>query len=82
MKTETLTIGGMTCGGCVNNVTKALNAVEGVKNVAVTLHPGEARVEFNESTTAPAQLRAAVRQAGYEVDMAGDKSQAKSGCCS
>jgi len=82
MRTETMKIGGMTCGGCVSNVTKALNAVDGVKDVAVTLKPGAARIDFDESTTSPAQLRAAVKEAGYEVDAAGDKSQARGGCCS
>ena len=81
MRTETIKIDGMTCGGCVNNVTKALNAVAGVRHVAVSLHPGEARIEFDENTTAPSQLRTAVRQAGYEVAVADDKRQAK-GCCS
>ncbi len=78
---ETLKIGGMTCSGCVSNVTQALNAVNGVKDVAVTLKPGEARIQFDESTTSPAQLRAAVQQAGYEVTTADDKSQASGGCC-
>ncbi|MEO8187311.1 MAG: heavy-metal-associated domain-containing protein [Burkholderiaceae bacterium] len=81
MRTETMKVGGMTCGGCVSNVTKALNAVDGVKDVAVTLKPGAARIEFDENATSPAQLRAAVEQAGYEVD-ADDKSQTKAGCCS
>ena len=40
MRTETIKIGGMTCGGCVSTVTKALNAVDGVKDVAVSLNPG------------------------------------------
>lgn len=82
MRTETIKIGGMTCGGCVSTVTKALNAVDGVKDVAVSLNPGEARIEFDESTTAPAQLRAAVQQAGYQVNVADGRSPAKAGCCS
>lgn len=81
MRTETLKVGGMTCGGCVNAVTKALKAVEGVRKVAVSLNPGEARIEFDESTTSSEHLRATVQQAGYVVDVAGGKSQAKGGCC-
>lgn len=81
MRTETLKVGGMTCGGCVNAVTRALKAVEGVKDVAVSLTPGEARIEFDESATSPEHLRATVQQAGYEVDVAGSKSLSKGGCC-
>lgn len=82
MRTETLKVGGMTCGGCVNTVTEALKAVDGVKDVAVSLNPGEAKIQFDENTTAPEHLRAAVQHAGYDVEVAGGKSQAKGGCCS
>ena len=82
MRIETMKISGMTCGGCVSNVTKALNAVDGVKEVAVSLNPGEARIEFDENTTASAQLRAAVQRAGYQVNVADYKSPVKAGCCS
>jgi copper chaperone CopZ len=82
MRTETLKVNGMTCGSCVNSVTKALKSVGGVRDVAVSLDRGEARIEFNESSTSPERLRAAVRQAGYEVDVAGGKGHAKAGCCS
>jgi copper chaperone len=71
----------MTCGGCVNAVTKALKAVEGVGDVAVTLEPGEAKIEFDERATSLEQLRAAVQQAGYEVDVSSGKRHAKAGCC-
>ena len=81
MRTETIQVGGMTCGGCVAAVTKALKSVEGVKEVAVSLTPGEARIEFDESTTSREHLSATVRKAGYEVDLAAGMSQAKRGCC-
>ena len=81
MRTESLNIGGMTCGGCVNAVTRALNAVAGVKDVAVSLKPGAAKIEFDEQIATPTHLRDAVRQAGYEVDVAERKQPAKSGCC-
>ncbi len=67
MRTETLKVGGMTCGGCVNAVTKALKALEGVKEVAVSLQAGEATIEFDEQTTSSERLRATFQSAGYEV---------------
>ena len=81
MRTETLSVHGMTCGSCVNTVTTALKAVAGVKDVAVSLDRGEARIEFDESSTSPERLGAAVRQSGYEADAAGGKGHAKAGCC-
>lgn len=82
MKTETMKVIGMTCGGCVSNVTKALNAVDGVKNVAVSLELGEARIEFDEATTESAQLRAAVQRAGYQVHVGDERNPVKASCCS
>jgi len=82
MRTETLKVGGMTCGGCVGAVTNALRAVTGVEDVVVTLKPGEARIEFDERATSLDRLREAVQRAGYEVDVAVGESQAKRGCCS
>jgi copper chaperone len=82
MRAETLKVDGMTCGGCVNAVTKALKAVDGVRDIVVTLEPGEARIEFDERATSLEQLNAAVQEAGYQVDVSDDKRQAKAGCCS
>ena len=82
MRTETLKVGGMTCGGCVGAVTSALRAVDGVADVVVSLKPGEARIEFDERVTSPERLREAVKQAGYEVNVADSESQAKRGCWS
>lgn len=67
MKTSEIKIGGMTCGGCVASVKKALQAVPGVVDVAVTLAPGSAQVQYEEGQTSEADLRAAIEDAGYDV---------------
>ncbi len=83
MQTELLKITGMTCGGCVSSVTKALKAVSGVSDAKVSLSAGEATVQFDEGMTSPDRLKSAVLQAGYGViainSAAGPKS--KGGCC-
>ncbi len=81
MRTETLTVGGMTCGGCVNTVTRALKAVDGVRDVAVSLGEGEARVEFDERTTSSEDLTAAIQRAGFKTGAEGGKSRPSGGCC-
>ena len=63
----TLSITGMSCGGCVRSVTGVLKALPGVSAVDVTLEPGEARVSFDPAQVSPAQLAAAVEDAGFEV---------------
>lgn len=67
MKTSTIQIQGMTCGGCVASVTRALKGVPGVKDVEVTLTPGRALVTFDESQTSEGVLTTAVQDAGYDV---------------
>ncbi|MGP1680226.1 MAG: heavy-metal-associated domain-containing protein [Burkholderiales bacterium] len=82
MQTELLKVTGMTCGGCISNVTKALKAIDGVGDVKVSLDAGEATVQFNERLTSPEQLKSAVKGAGYGVDATNATHSHKGkGCC-
>ena len=67
METVTMNVHGMTCGGCVASVTRVLRTLPGVADVAVTLRPGEARIDFDPARTDVAALKAAVQGAGYDV---------------
>lgn len=64
---ETIGVRGMTCGGCVQSVTRVLRAFPGVVEVEVSLERQEARVRFDASQATSAALRAAIEQAGFEV---------------
>lgn len=59
-------IRGMTCASCVGRVEEALKSVPGVVSVNVNLATEKATVEYIESVT-PADLRKAVKDAGYEM---------------
>ena len=63
---KTLTIEGMMCMHCVKHVTDALNAVEGVEKTDVNLKKKRAVVTLNAEVADDA-LKAAVKEAGYEV---------------
>lgn len=67
MENVTIKVEGMTCQGCVKSVTNVLQPIAGVKTVAVTLQPGEARVEFDSAKTSVDALRKAIENAGYDV---------------
>lgn len=67
MNEVSLKIEGMSCGGCVRNVTAALEAVPGVATVEVSLERGEARVGFDASKVELAALREAIEAAGFDV---------------
>jgi len=63
METITLSISGMSCGHCLNAVNQALAAVPGVEIESVRI--GRAELRYDERTTTPAALEAAVADAGY-----------------
>ena len=62
-----LSVTGMTCGGCVNSVTRVLTALPGVQTAEVTLNPGQARVVFDAAQTDRAALVRAIVDAGFGV---------------
>lgn len=67
MQTEHIKVTGMTCGGCVNSLTRALKAVAGVGEVTVLLSSGETTVQYDEHLTSPGQIKLAVENAGYGI---------------
>lgn len=59
-------IKGMSCNHCVMAVTRALNEIDGVKDVKVDLSKGEAT--FDEAGTVDMNLiKDKIKKAGYEV---------------
>lgn len=69
MKQATLHIEGMSCGHCLNAVNRALSELPGVRIDEVRL--GRADVSYDEATTRPADLEAAVNEAGYRATVQG-----------
>ena len=81
MQTEQIQVTGMTCGGCTDNVTRALKAIPGVNIVNISLAAGEATVQYDERQTTPNDLKSAVHMAGYGVAKTAQSHSAKGGCC-
>jgi copper chaperone len=67
METEKISIGGMTCGGCVASVERVLRALDGVEKVDVSLERAEAMVDYVPDRVTAARLRTAIEGAGFEV---------------
>ena len=59
-----LKVDGMTCGHCVQAVTKAVEALPSVDGARVDLEAGEVSVEGNADERS---VRKAIEEAGYEV---------------
>lgn len=65
MEKLVLTVEGMTCGGCVNSVERALERVGGVTRARADLARKQAVVEGEQLDFA--RLAAALEDAGYEA---------------
>ena len=63
----TIKVEGMSCGGCVRNVTGVLKALAGVEDAQVSLEQGSATVRFDPARVSVEALRAAVEDAGFDA---------------
>lgn len=60
-----LAIEGMSCNHCLNSVNRALSQVAGVRIKSVAI--GRADLEFDPEQVNPAQIVAAIDEAGYKA---------------
>jgi copper chaperone len=61
---KTFTIQGMSCGGCVNSLTRVLKSVPGIEPLKIEV--GKAHVRLDERATSQT-VKDAVARAGFEV---------------
>lgn len=59
---------GMTCGMCVEAITKELTATEKAENILVSVENKKAQfVEVKGKKISDAEIKAAIKKAGYEA---------------
>ncbi|MBL8629251.1 MAG: heavy-metal-associated domain-containing protein [Rhodospirillaceae bacterium] len=63
----TIPVEGMTCGGCVKSVERALGNQAGVSSAKASLEGKNVAVEFDAAAISKAQLEAAIQKAGFSV---------------
>ena len=62
---KTIVIDGMSCGGCVNGLTRVLSSVPGIEPLKIEV--GKARLKVDADVVTPAVIAAAVGRAGFTV---------------
>ncbi len=67
MREYVVKVKGMSCQHCVRAVTKALQEIEGVRGVTVSLDRGEA-VVVTEGTLDRNTVRSTLKRAGHETE--------------
>ena len=61
----TFTISGMSCGGCVNSVTRVLRSVPGIEPLHVEV--GQAKVRIDPAQASVDAAKQAIERAGFKV---------------
>jgi Cu+-exporting ATPase len=69
LETIRFPVTGMTCGSCVNRITRALRRLDGVAAVRVDLGRETATVRRDPQAAPDDVLAAAVSEAGYQADL-------------
>ena len=68
MENTEISIGGMSCQGCVKNISGVLGALPGVASVDVSLEAAEAKVAFDPQVIARVALLEAIEDAGFDAE--------------
>lgn len=67
MSNVILNVEGMSCAHCVNAVTKAVTALEGVGGVNVDLAGKTVTVDYNADQVSLESIKDAIEEEGYDV---------------
>ena len=65
MVEKTVVIDGMSCGGCVNSLTRVLSSVPGIEPLKIEV--GKAHLKVDADIVTPEVIAAAVDRAGFTV---------------
>jgi len=65
MSDKIYTISGMSCGGCVNSLTRVLKSVPGIEPIKIEV--GKAHLRVDDALVTSQVVREAVERAGFEV---------------
>ncbi len=68
IQTETIPVYGMMCEHCVKAVTLALQDIDGVQGVQVSLEANSATVTFDDATASLEKFREAIIEEGYSLE--------------
>lgn len=77
MKKLKFDISGMSCTACVSHVEKAVNKLQGVKNVNVNLLSNNMILEYDENILEINEIIKAVEDAGYGINVSNNHNNPK-----
>ena len=63
----TLTVTGMTCGGCENTIKRALSMIDGVYGVTARHGDNVVTLRYDSAKVTPAAIASHIQMMGYDV---------------
>ena len=67
MEEASITIGGMTCDGCVRSVKQVMSKLPGVASFDVSLAQNQVTVNFDPQVVGTTRIMQSIENAGYEI---------------
>ena len=64
----TLTVTGMTCGGCENAVKRVLSALDGVSNVTASHRDDRVTLDYDPAKATRDAIEKAILTVGYRIE--------------
>ena len=64
IRTVTIKVQGMTCGGCATRVEEALKSTDGVQEVHVSFERGRAVIKYDDQKVTTGKLREVIQSTG------------------
>lgn len=68
MENTVIKIGGMSCQGCVKNITGVLMGLPGVSSAEVSLEANEAQIAYEAQQVSREALVTAIEDAGFDAE--------------
>lgn len=68
MENTVIKVGGMSCQGCVKNITDVLSSLAGVSSAVVSLDAGEAKLVYEPQQVSREVLLTAIEDAGFDAE--------------
>lgn len=65
IRTVTIKVQGMTCGGCATRVEKVLKSTDGVEEVRVSFERGKAVIRYDDQKVTVDKLREVIQSTGF-----------------
>ena len=77
IRSVTIRVKGMSCGGCATTVEKALKSTDGVEDALVNFKSGKAVIKYDDQKITVARLREIINSTGFSCETDGSPARGR-----